>query len=340
MGTKKSARGRIVSTAVIAAVSCLVLATAGKVLADEPIVVRFSHVVSESTPKGIGAELFKKRVEERLAGKVRVEVYPNSQRFTDEQVLLGLLFGDVQLAAPSLAKFRSFSPRLQVFDLPYLFDDMGAVKRFQASPVGLDLLSAMSARGIKGLAYWNNGMRVMSADKPLRAPTDAAGLVFRIEPSRVMEAQYEALGALALELPFHRVYDALASGLVDGQENAWSNIHSRAFHQLQKDFTETRHSVLAYMVVTSTRFWDSLPADIRTELEVILSEVTLEVNRIAEEKAQSARQAVLDEGGRALELTAEERQAWKDALKPVWQRFQGEIGQDVIDAAMASNSEQ
>ena len=340
MATVKSILERISSLSVIAALLCVSLAIATQALAEEPIVLRFSHVVAENTPKGIGADLFKQRVEERLAGKVRVEVYPDSQRFTDEQVLLGLLFGDVELAAPSLAKFRSFSAKLQVFDLPYLFDDLTAVMRFQASPAGQQLLDAMSARGLKGLAYWNNGMRVMSAQKPLRSPADVAGLTFRIEPSRVIEAQYAALGAITLELPFNKVYDALYSGLVDGQENAWSNIHSQGFHKLQKEFTETQHSVLAYMVVTSAKFWDSLPAGIRTELEAILGEVTLEVNRIAEEKAQSSRQAVIDEGGRAVQLTTEERQAWIDALEPVWQRFQSEIGQDIIDAAMASNNKQ
>jgi C4-dicarboxylate-binding protein DctP len=316
------------------------LAVLGTVLtgawAEEPIVLRFSHIVSATDPKGIGAELFRKRVEERLANKVRVEVFPGGELFTDEQIFEALWFRDVHLAAPSLSKFRNLTQRLQVFDLPFLFEDVEAVHRFQDSETGQQLLNAAIDKGIKGLAYWDNGMRVLSAPRSLRSPEDAAGLKFRIESSAVIEAQYEILDALPVRLPFGRVYDALSSGLVDAQENSWSNSYSQQFHRFNKDFTETNHSFLGYMVIVNVLFWESLPPDIRTELEKILAEVSVEVRRIAQEKAQSSRQAIVAEGAQVLELGPAEREAWINTLKPVWQQFEAEIGKEVIDAAVAA----
>lgn len=318
------------------AVFALFAVLTAETLAAEPILIRFSHVVSEQAPKGMGAELFKKRVEERLAGKVAVEVYPGSQLFTDEQVLLAMLTGDVQLAAPSLSKFGTLTPQLQVFDLPFLFPDAEAVHRFQASETGQLLLEVMLDKGFKGLAYWDNGMRVISANQPLRSPTDADGLIFRIEPSDVIDAQYRPLGVLPMKLPFNQVYDALQSGLVDGHENTWSNIYTQKLHTLDQHFTTTSHSFLGYMVVTNARFWESLPADIRSELEAILAEVTEEVNRIAAEQAQSSRQQVIDAGAPVIEPSPAERELWLGQWKPVWQQFENAIGKAVIDAAVAA----
>lgn len=308
----------------------------GAVLA-EPITIRFSHVVSESAPKGIGAQLFKERAEQELAGKVKVEIYPDSQRYTDNQVLTALLMGEIELAAPSLAKFRSVSKKLQLFDLPFLFGDVQAVHRFQASPQGKLLLDAMLKRGIKGLAYWDNGMRVMSANKALMQPADAQKLIFRTEPSNVIEAQYATLGATNLRLPFSRVFDALDRGLVDGQENSWSNIVSKRFHEAQKYFTETNHSYLGYMVVTTSRFWDALPPQIRSKLQEILTEVSVKVNKIAVEKAQEGREAVRNSStSEVISLTPEQRSIWRETLQPVWKQFESQIGHDVIAAAVAA----
>jgi C4-dicarboxylate-binding protein DctP len=332
---------RLISQALFLRVAALVLscAVSAGAWAQEPIIIRFSHVVSEADPKGIGAELFKQRVEERLAEKVRVEVYPDSQLFTDEQVLLALLTGDVQLAAPSLSKFGDVTPQLQVFDLPFLFESIEAVHRFQASETGRKLLDSMRDKGIQGLDYWDNGLRVISAIRPLRAPADAAGLKFRIEASDVIEAQYRMLDALPVKLSFNQVYDALQSGLVDGQENSWSNIASQQLYKLGQSFTETRHSFLGYMVVTSVKFWDSLPAEVRTELEKILAEVTAEVNRIAREQAASSRQTVIDAGAAVIELSPVEKELWVGQWKQVWERFENRIGTEIVAAAVAANSE-
>jgi C4-dicarboxylate-binding protein DctP len=306
--------------------------------ADDPILIRFAHVTGDNTPKGQGATLFKQRVEERLAGKVRVEIFPRSLKFNDNQVMLALLFRDVELAAPSLAKFRSFSPKLQLFDLPFLFDDVEAVHRFQASEAGRKLLDSMVDRGFKGLAFWENGMRAMSANRPLRAPADLKGLRFRIEPSAVMQAQYRALRVATVPMPFKQVREALKLGLVTGQENAWSNIYSKRFDDFQKYFLDLGHSYLGYMLVTSGEFWNSLPPDIRSELEAIINEVTAEVNRIAREKAQSDRQRIIDAAQtKILTPTPEEREEWQRVLKPIWKKFEAEIGKELIEAATQAN---
>lgn len=308
----------------------------------QTIKIKFSHVVAESTPKGVGASLFEQLVEERLAGKVEVEVYPNSQLYDDNKVMEALLLGDVQMAAPSLAKFGKYTKKLQVFDLPFLFDDLAAVDRFQNGPMGEKLLSSMRQHGYLGLGYWHNGMKQLSANRVLKVPTDAKGLKFRIQQSDVLQAQFEAVGALPEKLAFAEVYNALQTGVVDGTENPWSNIYSKKFHEVQKYFSETNHGVLDYLLVTSVKFWDSLPNDIRVELEKILAEVTEVVNQKAFDLAMENRQKVIDFGKKTgktevLTLSKEELAQWREAMKLVWQQFEAEIGKEVIEAALAAN---
>ena len=304
----------------------------------EPIKIKFSHVVAANTPKGQGADLFKKLVAERLGGKVVVEVYPNSQLFDDKKVMQALLLGDVQIAAPSLSKFNKFTKKLQVFDLPFLFDDIDAVDHFQAGPTGRALLDSMKHKGYKGLAYWHNGMKQLSANKPLRVPADADGLKFRIQQSDVLEAQYRAVAANPQKMAFSEVYNALQMGVVDGQENTWSNIYSKKFFEVQKYFSETNHGVIDYLVVTNAKFWDGLPSDIRAELEKALAEATAHANKIARQKAEGDRKKIVDSGvTEVLGLSRDELGSWRKAMKPVWEKFEDEIGKDIIDAALASN---
>jgi C4-dicarboxylate-binding protein DctP len=330
--------GRVPMHALVLGLALLVFGALAGTAGAEPIRIRFSHVVAEDTPKGIGASLFKKRVEERLAGKVTVTVYPNSKLYDDGRVLQAMLFGDVEMAAPSLSKFENFTKAFQVFDLPFLFEDIEAVHGFQDGAAGRKLLGSMTGWGLAGLAYWDNGMKVISANKPLRRPADAKGLKFRIQPSEVIEEQFRRLGAVSLKMPFAKVFDALKSGLVDGQENTWSNIYSKRFYKVQSHFTDTRHGFLGYVVVTGTKFWNGLPGDIRAELRDILAEVTAEVNKIAGEKAETDRQKVIDSGmTEVLTLTEDELAAWRGAMKPVWDKFEDQIGKDLIAAAVASN---
>jgi C4-dicarboxylate-binding protein DctP len=303
------------------------------------IVIKFSHVVAENTPKGQGALMFKKLAEERLPGKVRVEVYPNSQLFGDAKEMEALALGDVQMIAPSLSKFDKFTKKLQVFDLPFLFNDIGAVDRFQQSDAGKQLLRSMEDLGYLGLGYWHNGMKQLSANKPLRVPEDAAGLKFRIQASDVLLAQFEALKANPQKMAFAEVYQALQVGTVDGQENTWSNIYTQKFNEVQKYITETNHGLLDYMVVTNSEFWNGLPDDVRTELEKIMDEVTPKVNQLAEELNQQDKQKIIQAGtSEIIELTPDQRAQWVKTMQPVWDQFSGDIGQDLIDAAKAANT--
>ena len=315
--------------------------SATSALADEPILIKFSHVVADATPKGQGALLFKQLVEERLAGKVKVEVYPNSSLFGDANELEALRNNDVQLLAPSLAKFEQYTKQLQVFDLPFLFDDLDAVNRFQKRAKGRQLLRSMEDHNIVGLAYWHNGMKQLSATRALNMPGDANGLSFRIQPSAVLEAQFGQVGANSQKLPFSEVFKALQSGQVQGAENPWSNIYSQKLHEVQPFISETNHGVLDYMLVSNSRFWYGIPHQIRMELEAIIDEVTYVVNKHADAANQADPQRMVYSGrSQVTNLTPEQRQAWRDAMRPVWEQFQGQIGSDVIKAAQTVNRKQ
>ena len=312
----------------------LVLAVASAFAQAEPIVIKFSHVVAEDTPKGKGALLFKRLAEERLPGQVTVEVYPNSSLYGDADELEALREDKVQLLAPSLAKFEQYTKQVQVFDLPFLFDDLDAVNRFQKRTKGRQLLRSMETHNITGLAYWHNGMKQLSATRPLHRPADAAGLSFRIQPSAVLQAQFDAVGANSQKLPFAQVYSALKAGTVQGAENPWSNIYSKNMHQVQPYITETNHGVLDYMLVTNTRFWMSMPHKVRFELEAIIDEVTYMVNQEAEQLNQADRERIRQAGtSQIIALSDEERQAWREKMRPVWQQFEPVIGADIIKAA-------
>ena len=329
-------RQKILKTLSVAvAAAALALSSAAQA---EPIKIKFSHVVAENTPKGQGALYFKKLVEERLAGKVEVLVYPSSQLFGDAKEMEALLLGDVHLIAPSLSKFDRYTKKLQVFDLPFLFDDIKAVDRFQSSPAGKALLDSMTSKGIKGLAYWHNGMKQLSAKKELKLPADAKGQKFRIQASDVLEAQFKALGANPQKMAFAEVYQAVQTGVVDGQENTWSNIYSQKFHEVQAAVTETNHGVIDYMVITNAGFWNKLPADVRTVLEKSMAEATTHANKLAEEINAGDRKKIEGAGkAKVLTLSKNDVQAWRTAMAPVWKKFEGGIGADLIKAALASN---
>lgn len=316
----------------------LVLAAASAFAQAEPIVIKFSHVVAEDTPKGKGALMFKRLAEERLPGQVSVEVYPNSTLFGDATELEALRNNEVQLLAPSLAKFEQYTKQLQVFDLPFLFDDIDAVNRFQKRTKGKQLLRSMEDKNITGLGYWHNGMKQLSANKPLREPKDARGLKFRVQASAVLDEQFKAVRANPRKMSFAEVYQGLQTGVVNGAENPYSNIYSQKMHEVQKYITESNHGLLDYMVITNTKFWNGLPADVRGELEKILDEVTVAVNKQADELNQADKQRIIDAGTtEIIDLTPEQREMWREAMKPVWKKFEGEIGADLIKAAEAAN---
>jgi len=313
----------------------------GTVMATEPIIIKFSHVVGEQTPKGQGALMFKKLAEERLPGKVKVEVYPNAKLYGDDKEMEALLLGEVQIIARSLAKFDQYTQSVQLFDLPFLFDDIAAVDRFQRSPEGQKLLRSMESKNVTGLAYWHNGMKQLSANRPLRTPEDASGLTFRIQSSAVLEEQFKAVGAKAQQMIFSVVYQALRTGLVHGSENTYSNFYNQKLNEVQKYVTESNHGILDYMLITTSDFWNGLPPDIRSELEKIVVESTVYANQEAERFNQQDKQHVLDaKTTEIITLTPQERSAWRDKMKPVWAKFEKDIGADLIKAAQASNTAQ
>ncbi|MEO8443121.1 MAG: TRAP transporter substrate-binding protein [Betaproteobacteria bacterium] len=307
--------------------------------AQQPIVIKFSHVVAEKTPKGQAALKFKELAEKKLPGKVQVQVFPNSQLFGDAQELDALLLGDVQFLATSLSKFDRYTKKIQVFDLPFLFDDIAAVDRFQHSPAGKELLNSMRSKGIQGLGYWHNGLKQMSSDKPqLKRPEDVKGLKFRIQQSDVLEAQFRALGANPQKMAFSEVYQALQTGVVDGQENTWSNIYTQKFYEVQKSIAETNHGVIDYMVLTNAKWWDGLPADVRKGLTEAMDEATVYGNKLANDINDNDRKLIADAGkAKIVTLTKDDLAAWRKAMAPVWKKFEPDIGKDLIDAALKSN---
>ncbi len=328
-------RNKLVLVSLLVAVAFVASAT---IATAAPIMIKFSHVVAENTPKGQMANKFAELVERDLAGKVKVEVFPNSQLFGDNKVLEAMILGDVQMAAPSLSKFKKYTKSLQIFDLPFLFKDMAAVERFQQGPVGQKLLMATKKKGLIGLGYLHNGLKQLSASDPLRVPADAKGKKFRIMSSDVLAAQFQAVGAMPLKKPFSEVFTLLQTKAIDGQENSWSNIYSKKFYEVQPYITESNHGVLDYFVITSAEFWMGLPDDVRTVLKKDLDEAIAFGNKIAAEKAIGDRQKIIDsKRTTVIELTDAERQQWVDAMKPVWKKFEDQIGKEYIDAAVAAN---
>jgi C4-dicarboxylate-binding protein DctP len=261
-------------------------------MADDPVVIKFSHVVAENTPKGQMANKFKELVEEKTGGSVVVEVYPNSQLFGDDNVLEAMQLGDVQMAAPALSKFSRYTDVLALYDLPFLFEDMEAVDRFQQSEEGQGMLDSLNKKGLIGLGYLHNGMKQLSSNQPLRVPEDANGLKFRIMSSDVLEAQFEAVDAAPLKKPFSEVFTLLQTKAIDGQENSWSNIYSKKFFEVQPYITETNHGLLDYMVVTSKEFWMSLSDEQRAQVEEALAESLAFGNQVAGEKDIEDRQKI------------------------------------------------
>ncbi|MBV1787854.1 TRAP transporter substrate-binding protein [Marinobacterium sp. D7] len=322
-----------------AAMATVALTFGAQVVTAAPIEIKFSHVVAENTPKGKMAIRFKELVAERLGDKVVVEVFPNSQLFGDDKVLEAMLLGDVQMAAPSLSKFQKYTPALQIFDLPFLFNDMAAVDRFQQSETGQELLNSLQSKGYVGLGYLHNGMKQLSANEPLRVPADANGKKFRIQTSDVLAAQFEAVGGVPLKKPFSEVFTLMQTKAIDGSENPWTNIYSKKFHEVQSYITETDHGVLDYMVVTSAEFWNGLDDDIRGEVKKALDEAIAYGNEEAAKLAADARQKVIDSGRtEVIQITEAEREQWIEAMKPVWKKFSGDIGQELINEALKANA--
>jgi C4-dicarboxylate-binding protein DctP len=308
------------------------LAFAGSALAQQPIVIKFSHVVAVDTPKGKAAEYFKKLAEERTKGRVKVEVYPNSQLYKDGEEMEALQLGSVQMLAPSVAKFGPLGAReFEVFDLPYIFDSFADLHKVTDGPVGKKLFKKLETKSIAGLAFWDNGFKDFSANRALRLPGDVKGLKMRIQSSNVLEAEIRALGGLPQKMAFSEVYQGLQTGVVDGTENPPSNFYTQKMHEVQKFLTLTDHGVIEYAVIANKPFWDGLPADIRTTLEGAMKETTKFANDIAKKENDDALAAVRKSGKtEIITLTAAQKAEWKKALVPVHREMESRIGKDMI----------
>ena len=322
-----------------AAISCMaiMLVACGQKADDGPILIKFPHVTAPATPKGKAADRFKQIVEERLAGRVVVEVYPSGQLMSDDDSLDALAFGEVQMIAISLSKLDRLTHKFQVFDLPFLFPDLQTVERFQASDSGMSLLDSMAEKGLLGLSFWHNGMKQFGGPVPMRLPAAAEGLKFRVMESDVLQAQVLQIGGNPQKMAFGEVYQALQTGAVDAQENTWSNIYSSKFYEVQDYLMETNHGYIGYLVAVNPSFWNSLPEDIRAELNAIVQEVSAWANDQSASINQDGKQQIIESGqSEVLTLTADELAEWETEMRPVWKQFEGNIGKDFIAAALAA----
>ncbi|WP_374558036.1 TRAP transporter substrate-binding protein [Aquitalea pelogenes] len=307
---------------------------AGMAQAAGEIVIKFSHVVSPDTPKGKAAEYFKKLAEERTHGKVKVQVYPNSQLYKDKEELEALQLGAVQMLAPSLAKFGPLGVKeFEVFDLPYVFDNYDEVNKVMHGAIGKQLLGKLESKGIKGLAYWDNGFKNFSSNKPIRTPADLKGMKIRIQSSKVLEEEMRSVGALPQVMAFSEVYQALQTGVVDGTELEASNLYTSKAYEVQKNLTLTQHGFLGYAVIVNKKFWDGLPADVRTQLDGAIVDASKYANDIAKKENDRALAAIKASGKTQVYTpTAAERAAFKKAMVPVHTKMADRIGPDLLKA--------
>jgi C4-dicarboxylate-binding protein DctP len=307
---------------------------AAPAFAQSPIVIKFSHVVANDTPKGKAAERFKELAEKATKGRVKVEVYPNSTLYKDKEEMEALQLGAVQMLAPSLAKFGPLGVKeFEVFDLPYIFPSKDVLYRVTEGPVGKELFKKLEPKGITGLAYWDNGFKIMSSNKPMRTPADFKGMKMRIQSSKVLDAQMRALGANPQVMAFSEVYQALQTGVVDGTENPPSNLYTQKMHEVQKHVTVSDHGYLGYAVIVNKKFWDGLPADVRTQLEGAMKDATKYANAIAQQENDKAMAAVKASGKTEIyALNDKEKAEWRKALAPVQKDMESRIGKATIDA--------
>ncbi|MDA0189030.1 MAG: TRAP transporter substrate-binding protein [Proteobacteria bacterium] len=320
-----------ISSLLFGMLACALSATAS---AQQPIVIKFSHVVAQNTPKGKAADFFAQKAAELTQGKVKVEVYPNSTLYKDKEEMEALQLGAVHMLAPSLAKFGPLGVKeFEVFDLPYIFDGYDKLHTVTTGDVGKQLLAKLEPKGIRGLAYWDNGFKSFSANTPIKTPADLKGKKLRIQSSKVLEEQIRALGALPQMMAFSEVYQALQTGVVDGTENPISNLYTQKMHEVQKHLTLTDHGYLGYAVIVNKKFWDGLPSDVKKQLEDAMVQATRYANQIAKVENDESLEAVKKSGKTTIYTpTKEERAAFVKALTPVHQKMEGRIGKETIQA--------
>jgi C4-dicarboxylate-binding protein DctP len=317
----------------LAVAAAVIIAAPSAVMAQAPIIIKFSHVVAADTPKGKGAEKFKELAEKYTNGKVKVEVYHNSTLYKDKEELEAMQLGAVQMLAPSNSKFGPIGIKeFEVFDLPYIIPNLESLRKVTDGPIGQRLLKLLDSKGMTGLAYWDNGFKQMTANKPLHVPADYKGMKFRIQSSKVLEAQFRALGATPQVMAFSEVYQALQTGVVDGQENTASNIYTQKMHEVQKYMTMTNHGYIGYVVVVNKKFWDGLPTDIRGELEKAMKEATIFANTSSAKENDEALGEIKKVGKTQFIMpTADETAQMRKAMTPIYADMAARVGKSLID---------
>ena len=317
------------------ALLCLLFVVGGNAWAQSPIVIKFSHVVAKDTPKGKAAEKFKELAEAATKGRVKIEVYANSTLYKDKEELEALQLGAVHMLAPSMAKFGPLGVKeFELFDLPYLFTDQQSLERVTNGPVGREMLKRLETKGLIGLSFWDNGFKIMSSNRPMHAPTDLKGLKLRIQASKVLDEQMRVLGANPQVMAFSEVYQALQTGVVDGLENVPSNLYTQKMHEVQKHMTVTNHGYIGYAVVVNKKFWEKLPADVRSQLDGAMKEATEYANKIAQQENEAALDAIRKSGKTTVYMPTEAEKAdWRKVMLPVHKTMEERIGKDLIAAA-------
>ncbi|MBR0748894.1 DctP family TRAP transporter solute-binding subunit [Bradyrhizobium japonicum] len=317
----------------LAVAAAAILVAPAVAQAQSPIVIKFSHVVANDTPKGKGALKFKELAEKYTDGKVKIEVYPNSTLYKDKEEIEALQLGSVQMLAPSTAKFAPLGIKeFEALDLPWLFKDDITYSNAMKGTVGKWLFQKLETKGITGLAYWDNGFHMLSANRPLTKPADFQGLKFRISGSKIADQYFRILGSIPQIMAFSEVYQALQTGVVDGCENTASNYLTQKFYEVQKDITVSYHAHLQYAVIVNSKFWSGLPPDIRTQLEKAMMDATEYTNQIAHQENEDALAEIKKTGKTKLHyLTDADRKAWQEAMQPTYKWAKGRVGQEVLD---------
>jgi C4-dicarboxylate-binding protein DctP len=317
------------------ALLCLLFVVGGNAWAQSPIVIKFSHVVAKDTPKGKAAEKFKELAEAATKGRVKIEVYANSTLYKDKEELEALQLGAVQILAPSMAKFGPLGVKeFELFDFPYLFTDQQSLERVTNGPVGREMLKRLESKGLIGLSFWDNGFKIMSSNRSMHSPTDLKGLKLRIQASKVLDEQMRVLGANPQVMAFSEVYQALQTGVVDGLENVPSNLYTQKMHEVQKHMTVTNHGYIGYAVVVNKKFWEKLPADVRSQLDGAMKDATEYANKIAQQENEAALDAIRKSGKVTVYMpTDAEKAEWRKVMLPVHKTMEERIGKDLIAAA-------
>jgi C4-dicarboxylate-binding protein DctP len=325
---------RFIWRVILAGVLCSAFAITSVQSATTPIVIKFSHVAAIGTPKSRAVERFKQLVETSTEGAVRVDVYPNSTLYKDKEELEALQMGAVQMLAPTLSKFGSLGIKeFELFDLPFLFADHSAVDHVLEGPIGKQLFSGLESKGIKGLAYWDNGFKMMSANKPIHVPADMRGLKIRIQGSKVIDEQMRTLGANPQVMSFSEMTQALQSGVVDGAENPPLNFYSQKVYEVQKHLTLTNHGYMGFAVIVNKKFWEGLPPDVRKKLDTALADATRFNNSNSQRESADAMEAIRKTGMTTIyKPTSQEMDQWRQVLLPVHKKMEDRIGKGLLDA--------